>query len=402
MLTVTAGGRFDIRIAEIAQGADTFSGLTDFTRVEGVAFGRAELATDHLIKGGGIALDVDAFHEHPIATREHEFDVQSLIAFVARQHRFDAHEVQALVQGQGFHAGDVVFNQRGGIDNARAQTLRVGKLRLVQTFDGRDRADRPDAILLAFAHGDRHKARVPLGGQLTRGVQHLDVDISARQVEIAQELLVQLQPLGHEGITPNDLAQNAGLLGFQDLPQATVGIGAVAHEGQTLHLNRLALVDLEHQIDAVVGPADDLGVNRGGQTALHPVRLGDGGSVGLGGGRVVDVARFGLQQALQCLILEALVALKVDHVQHRQFFDNDLERAALRQKFHRFKQTRVHDALIGVVQLPRVQRLTATDSRIRQDGGGIDPRVAFDGDIGKAVALRQSRCEERHGNDCSA
>ena len=256
--------------------------------------------------------------------------------------------------------------------------------------------------MLAFADGKGHETCIALGGKLARGVQDLDVDEPARQVEILEQLLVQLQPLDHKGIAPDDLAQKTGLLGFQNLPQTAVGIGAVADEGQTLHLNRLALVDLEHQIDAVVRPADDLGVNRGGQTPLDPVSLGDGGGVGLGCGGVVDIARLRLQKPFQRLVLQPLVALQIHHIEHRQFLDDDLERAALRYQLDAFKQARVHDALIGVVELPRGQGLATPDSRIGQDRGGIDPHIAFDGDVGKAVALRKGGCEERRGNDCSA
>lgn len=218
----------------------------------------------------------------------------------------------------------------------------------------------------------------------------------------------RLDPLGDERVGGDDAAQEARLLRLEHLAQATVGIGAVAHEGQALDLDHLALGDVEHEIDAVVGAADDLRRDGGRDPALHPVGFGDGGGVGLGLGGIVGPPRLRLHQPGQLVVLDAGVAFEVDDIDRGEFLHPDHEGAALRHDLDRLEQARVRETLVGLVQLARRDGLPPVDPREAEDGRGIDPFVALDPDVGEGVVLGQrrqghARCdachakEDRHG-----
>ena len=205
-----------------------------------------------MVKRCIIAFNINAFHKDAFAARQHKFHIQRLIAVVAGDLGFDPQEIKPLAQGQTFHPGDVVFNHGGRITDPRAQFLHSLKLSRVNPFNRGRGADLTHCKALPFADVEGHKRGVPFPRHFGRGVGNLKIDIAARQIEIAQKLFVQLHPFGDKRVALDQLAQQPRLLGFQNLPQTAVGIGAVADKRQAFHFDNLAFGDLEHQIDAVV------------------------------------------------------------------------------------------------------------------------------------------------------
>ena len=97
----------------------------------------------------------------------------------------------------------------------------------------------------------------------------------------------------------------------------------VAEDVDRADLGEVALVDLEHDIDAVLVELDDLGLDAGGEAALAAIQLEDPVDVGADRGAGEDLARRKLDLGQDLVVLEALVALEDDAVDDRVFADRD-------------------------------------------------------------------------------
>ena len=74
----------------------------------------------------------------------------------------------------------------------------------------------------------------------------------------------------------------AGLAGRHFLAQAAVAEMLVADDVDRADLGEFALVDLEHDVDAVLVELDDLRLDAGGEAALAAIELDDPRDVGAG------------------------------------------------------------------------------------------------------------------------
>ena len=384
----------DTDVAKEAKRADALGGLADLSRVERVALDRVELTTDHAVQRGRVALDVDTFDKDTFTTRHNEFDVQGQIAVVAGHARVNTDEIHALLHGQTFQTGKVVFHdgRRIGLAGFDVQGVQIDiGVDLRQIAADRDLTE---CELLTFLDVKGDQERIAAAGQFRGDRQDLKIDIAPRHVKIAQDLFVEFNTVGDERVGAHNAAQQTRLFGFQNAAQAALGIGAVADERQALNLDHVALDDLKHQIDTVVRAADDLGRDRCGQTALLLIGLHKGGGILFGQGRAVDAARLGLHDRGKDIVPDPAVALKVDDVDGRVFLDLDHQCVTARRDQHILEQTRVDDVLIGLVQGGGRDRFAAVDSGIGQDGGAIDPLVAGNFNLGKAIALRVCLCRQ--------
>ncbi len=106
----------------------------------------------------------------------------------------------------------------------------------------------------------------------------------------------------------------------------------------TVHLDRLALGDLENQVDPVVAAADDARRDSGRDAALLGIGGGDIGGVPLGLGGVEHLPRGRFDDLGQILVLDAAVALEVDHVDRGEFRHRHHQRSAPWRQFDRFEQ----------------------------------------------------------------
>ena len=106
-------------------------------------------------------------------------------------------------------------------------------------------------------------------------------------------------------------------------------IGAIADELDALDAGLGALVDLEHEIDAVVRQLDDLGLDADVEAAAAPIDLDEARDVRLHDRARKRAAFLRLDFGLELLVLDLLVALEGDAVDDRILDDRDDQPAAL-------------------------------------------------------------------------
>ncbi len=238
----------------------------------------------------------------------------------------------------------------------------------------------------------------PVGGQLGKRRDHAEVGIAFGQVEGAKLLLVGRQAVGIVGIVRLEEAeQTARLPGVHFLLEALVAEIVVAEDVDRPDLGKLAFVDFEHDIDAVLVELHDLGLDAGGKPTLAAVELENSLDVRTRRRTGEDLPRGKLDLRRDLVVLEALVALQDDAVDDRVFADRDDEVAGIA----------AGDGDVGE-QLGRVQvlqRLVERDRGVGLAGGqigvganrlGLETLVALDRDRADR-ALGRSRGWRRSG-----
>ncbi len=391
----------DLDVGKETQRANAFRTLADFARIERIALRHAELPPHHAVESGRVAFDVDALDKDARAAGQLEIDIERQVAVVARHPRLHSNEIKPFADRQTLEPGDLVVDLVGRIDPAGAQAdgvLEGGDIDLGQV---RGHGDAPEPELLAFLHIEGHEIAVTFAADLGIHAGDAEIDIAARGIEIPQHLAIELEAILDEGVRRDDRAQKPRLLGVEDPAQSAIGKLRVADEGDALDLGHAALEDLEHEVDAVVRPPDDLGLDPRGETSLLRVAFGDEPGVGFGSARVEHPARLRLDESGQLLVVDAAVALEGNRVDRRILNHPDHELVALRHDLDRLEEARADDALVGIVELRRRNRLTARDPCVTQDRAGLDPLVALDLDVVEAVALGVRQLRQRregHGD----
>ena len=94
----------DRRGLEVAEAVDAVLGVLDLARVEGVALDDVELPPDHPVERAGVAGDVDALDEDPLALDQLEVDVDGAVGGVLGHLRPDLDEGVAGLAGLVGHA----------------------------------------------------------------------------------------------------------------------------------------------------------------------------------------------------------------------------------------------------------------------------------------------------------
>src|SRR5690606_22867421 len=80
----------------------------------------------------------------------------------------------------------------------------------------------------------------------------------------------------------------SGLSCRDDVAKLRVGEGAITDEVDALHLRRDSLLDLEHEIHAVLVKLDDLRLDHGREPALAPVDVENALRIRQGAGARID------------------------------------------------------------------------------------------------------------------
>ena len=106
----------------------------------------------------------------------------------------------------------------------------------------------------------------------------------------------------------------------------------VADDVDRADLGEVALVDLEHDVDAVLVELDDLGLDARGEAALAAIQLEDPVDVGARRRAGEDLPRRELDLRRDLVVLEALVALEDDAVDDRIFAHVDDQVAGLARR----------------------------------------------------------------------
>ena len=103
----------------------------------------------------------------------------------------------------------------------------------------------------------------------------------------------------------------------------------VAQDVDRPDLGEVALVDLEHHVDAVLVELDDLGIDPRGESALSAIKFEDAVDIGANRAAREDLPRRELDLRRDLVVLEALVALEDDAVDDGVLADVDDEVARL-------------------------------------------------------------------------
>ncbi len=266
----------------------------------------------------------------------------------------------------------------------------------VDILDLADRGDLAEGKLLALFYIECQKVAVTLARQLSIHSRSAKVDIAARHIKVAQNLLVKLQAIFNKSILADQRPQKSSLFAFQNTAQTSVRIDLVANKTDTRHLCVSALENFEHKINTVVATANNLGRNPCRKSTILCIGFRQRRGIALGLCRAKDQTWLQFDEAGQLVILQALVAFKADLVDRRELGDLDHKLAALRDNLNAFKKTRGQNPLIGFVNIASRDRLPASDSRICQDRSSFDPLVAFDSNRIETVVLRDRTTDAPH------
>ena len=374
--------------------------VVDLAGVEGVALDDAELAADDPVEGAGVAGDVDALDEDPVALEDLEVDVDRPGGLVAGDARADLDEgVAGLARLVGHPLDDAI--DLGDVVDAAVGDRREERLEGGGVEAGDRRADRHLAEVEALALGDREgeEEAAALARELGGGREHLEVDVAALEVELAQELAVDLEPVGVVGGAAEDEAQPVRLVGLDHPPQAPVGEHPVAGEADPLHRGPASLGDLEDEVDPVLRLADDHRVDLGRIAPRRPVGVDDALRVLLRRGHRIGEPRPELHDLGELLVVERVVALEGDLVDRRVLPHGDDEPPGLGHHLHVLEEPGVEQVAHREVQLLGRHRLAGLDAgedpdRVRLDAlvaGDVDP-AEDGGALGEGERRRQ-----RHG-----
>src|SRR5262249_6394899 len=150
-----------------------------------------------------------------------------------------------------------------------------------------------------------------------------------------------------------------------DLLESQRRIGLVADERDRLDAGPTTLLDLEHEIDASVRQLDDLGLDVDIETTIAAIDVSYADSVGLHHRARQRARRLRLQLASQLIVLDVLVALECDPVDHRILHDGHDQTIA-----------RTIDA--HVLEQAAGNQLFET----RVDGRGVQPPARWGAEVG--------------------
>ncbi len=230
LIFAAAFAHIHIRFREEPKRANAFRSLTDFARVIGITLCGAETLTDHPVKRGGVAFDIDALHKHTWTTDQSKLQIQGQIFSVAANARLNSQEINALTHRETLQLGHFAVNQ-SRVVNATGFQFQLGLEQIGVSF-GHFASDRDvtKAELLAFGHVNHQEHAVALWGQFSIGAVDAEVHIAARLVEIAQNLFVKFDTVLNQRVLVDKGTQIARLFGFQHPAQTAVRIFAVAHK----------------------------------------------------------------------------------------------------------------------------------------------------------------------------
>ena len=141
-------------------------------------------------------------------------------------------------------------------------------------------------------------------------------------IELPQQLAIEVEPVWVVDVGALEEAQQRGLRGADHVAKLRIAEGGVANEVDGADLGRRSLIDLEHDVDAVVFELDDFGIDLSRIEALAAIDIENALYVGLHAGAGVDGAGLELYLGGQRVVLDLLVAFKGDPG-HDRVLDHD-------------------------------------------------------------------------------
>ena len=202
--------------------------------------------------------------------------------------------------------------------------------------------------------------------------------------------------VGIVDVTAGQKTQHMGGGGLDHGAELPFAEGLVAGEVDLPYRSFCALRYGVDEVDPAIAAVDDLRIDADLGAAGAPVCLDDAADVGLHGGALQRAARLRFDGGGKVGVLDLLVALECDAVEHGRFgkmhhkplagaFDGNLvEQARRDQRFQR-RVTR------GVVEMPVGRRV-----KVGAHGLGIDAAVPFDDDrsLRRRCDFGDDRCRE--------
>ena len=198
----------------------------------------------------------------------------------------------------------------------------------------------------------------------------------------AQEFAVESQSVGVVIVRCAEDFPPGALGGRHHGPQFGVREGPVADEVDSFDTSLAALVDLEHQVNAVLRQPNDLRLDTCGKQSGTAVDRDDPLHIGLHTGAREHGARPQLHFLQEILVLDLAVALEIDAIDDRIFFDLDHQCVAAAEDLHIREQPGPEQGFERSVDLHRIERIANRNLHIGSYGLRLDPLIAFNGDDG--------------------
>lgn len=260
----------------------------------------------------------------------------------------------------------------------RDQILKPGSRDLLQVALDRDRSE---TVALPLLDHEGDDEGVLFRCQFRHRRLDAEIGIAMGQIELAQKLAVEVQPVRIVGVVRREELVPAAFLGTDHVTQRRIAEALVADEGNLLDSGPRSFRDLEHQIDAVLLKLDDLRLHLGGETAAAAVDLQQALDIFLNPRAGIDTARSKLYLAAQILVVEDVVTLEVDTVDHGVFYHLHDHPVAFDIDGDVGKQAGGEQFLQGTVQRNRIHAVAPTHEKVGPYGLRLDALIADDLDF---------------------
>ena len=386
----------DVDLLEEAEAANSGPRAPELRGIEGIALDQAKLAADNLVQGANVAGDVDPLDVDPRTLIDLIAERYDAIFPIAIDPRADVDERIAQPTELEGHIFDSLLDQLGVVGvvlEGRRQSSQLFRVEVLELGFQRDLAERVD-LTLVQREGDEEI--LAIRGQLGERRDHAKVGVAAGQIVFPQKLTVQGQAIGIVGIVRGQKPVPARFLGGDGAAQAAVGERRVADEPNFANFGYRTLVDLEHQIDAILRQLYDLRLDGRGKPAAAAVNFDQALHVVLHARPGVDDARAELHLRLQHLVVDPPVALEGEPIDDRVFDDRDDQQVDLAADLDVREKAGGEQILQRFVDLARVEPVADPDGHVRADRLRFDPLVALDLDFGdQAEGLRERRRRHR-------
>ncbi len=167
----------------------------------------------------------------------------------------------------------------------------------------------------------------------------MSVGVTVLQVELAQQLPIEVHAVRIVDAGALQKVEPALLRSADNVAQLSIAEGIVADEVDALHLRRLALRNLKHEVHAILLQLDDLGLDRSGVASLPPVDIEDSLHVRLHSSARKDRARLEMYLVDQRFGINLAVALEGDLADDRVLDNRHVDGAAVAIDLHVGEQT---------------------------------------------------------------
>ena len=251
----------DVDVVEVVKVLQPLPRPAHRLGVERVAFGQAELSANHLVLGARVADDIDPLDIDARAFADIEDQVHDVLSGVADNPRLHLDESIAAIVHIQLHRIDAASDRVAIIPIALVDLQIVPQSVAVQVAQLRVDGDLADPVAITLADREGEEETGAIGRQLGFRVLHLEIDVAVLQIEPAQQLLVEIQPLRIIFVGRGQKPPPALLAAVDHLGQPVLAERMVADKGDLADQRHAAVVDLIDHIDTVLTEPDDLRID---------------------------------------------------------------------------------------------------------------------------------------------